>query len=98
MGAVMMLLGVATLAGWIGQTSPRSRLHAPRLIGISNTALGTGLLIYALQPHHLWAALIFMAAFAVGVICVVTWLVKAFARHPDDEFGGMSWLSKHRSS
>ncbi len=28
-----------------------------------------------------------MAAFAAGVICVVTWLVKAFARHPDDEFG-----------
>lgn len=86
MGAALMMLGVAAVAGWIGEAS---RWYSPRLIGTANTALGAALLLYGLLAHYLWAVLVSMTSFAIGVICVVTWAIKAVARRADDEFGSI---------
>jgi predicted MFS family arabinose efflux permease len=86
-GALLVLLGVGTVGGWIGQTAPSSRWQAPSLIGAGDTALGVALLLFGLLSHYLWAVVISLAAFAVGAICVITWVVKGAARRADDEFG-----------
>lgn len=85
-GAAMALVGVGVLAGLIKQAPVDSRWHAPRLVGTGDAALGVWLLLYGLLSQHLWAVLISLAAFAVGAICMVTWVVKAAGGGTHDEF------------
>ena len=86
-GLVLILLGVATLGGRAGRAVSHSRWQASRLIAIGDMAFGVALLVYGLLYHRLWALLVSAVAFAIGVICVITWMIKAFARRADDEFG-----------
>lgn len=85
-GAVLILAGGAVVGGRAGQTSLSERWRVSRVIGVADMAIGLALLLFGLFSHHLWAVLISAAAFAVGAICVITWLVKAVARRADDEF------------
>ncbi|MBO0805402.1 MAG: hypothetical protein J2P25_20270 [Nocardiopsaceae bacterium] len=82
----MALIGIGALVGLIKQAPAGSRWHAPRLVGTADVALGAWLLLYGLLWNHPWGVLISVVCFAVGAICMVTWLIKAAGRKADDEF------------
>lgn len=89
-GVALVLMGIGVLTGRLsvvraGSRWSASRWNAPRLVGMSDVALGVWLLLFGLLSQHLWAMLIGLAAMAVAMICGITWLVRASRSTSRDE-------------
>lgn len=84
LGALFLIIGVATFVGKIGR-EPAGRWYSRKLTGAANTTFGIAFILYGALRHELWALTLSLASLGAAIALGVAILVRAVRSKNNDE-------------